>query len=137
MDELQKLIHDAMIEKWPEIKQFPNRFFFKPESEGIEEIISFDPPWSVSLVIKDDDRVNVGLFKSKDGDELRRISHNYLESLGRIPLQKFSVKNIVNSHGEYHIEFQNSEGAGIVEYWSISEFCDQIESDFVRDVYHG
>jgi|GEM_PF-5384520 len=130
MEELQKLIHDALIEKWAEIKQFPNRFFFKPESEGVEEIISFEPPRSVSLVIKDDDRVNVELYKSESATRLRQESADFRLSQLRSPFEKFSVKNIVNSHGKYYIEHQSSEGAGLVDYWSLSELCDQIEKAF-------
>ncbi len=132
MNELQKLIQDALSEKWPAIKELDHRFLDKPEAEGEELILSFSPPRSVAFAVKDSDRVKVELFQAESEDELRRESVVHNVALHRIAVNTFWVKNIVNSHGKYYIEHQTSEGEGVVDYWSLSEFCDQIESAFVN-----
>lgn len=131
MDDLQKLIQDALIEKWPDAKLLPDQFF-KPEHEGIEEILSYNLPWSVAIVQKETDKIVVELYRHESEVELRAISAEDNQSIHRIPFQKFWAKNILNYEDKYQFEFQNAEGAAVFQYWSLSELCDQIEAAFVR-----
>jgi len=131
MDELQNLIHDALIEKWPGIKQLPDQVAFKSGEEGIEEILSYNPPWSVSIVQKDTDKLLIELYRNESESELRTSAVD-LESIHRVPFQKFWVKDVLNHEDKYLFEYQGAEGGAAFVHWSPSEFCDQIEVAFVN-----